>query len=206
MLVRSTVIDSDLTRVDKGIAFVRDRLVPAVEELEGGLGVSMLVNRATGHTVTYSMWGTRVAMAASGAALAKLRHDAGAILGGIPLAEEWEVAELYRARRDQQGFAVRSTRLEYDRDDTEHFVDVFRTTTVPALTLVDGFTGAELLVDRDRGVAVALTTFADRRALEDSRRVATEIRRTSIEKARARVTQVVESDLVLTVSHVPDQA
>lgn len=206
MLVRSTVIDSDLTRVDRGIAFVRDRVVPAVEKLDGGLGVSMLVNRATGHTVTHSMWGTRVAMAASGAALAKLRHEAGAILGGIPLAEEWEVAELYRARRDQLGFAVRSTRLEYDRDDTEHFVDVFRTTTVPALTLVDGFTGAELLVDRDRGVAVALTTFADRRALEDGRRVTAEIRRTSIEKARARVTQVVETDLVLTVSHVPDQA
>lgn len=206
MLVRSTIIDSDPTRVDQGIAFVRDRVVPAVERLEGGLGVSMLVNRATGHTVTTSMWGTRVAMAASGAALAQLRHEAGAVLGGIPLAEEWEVAELYRVRRDEPGFAVQSIRVDLHRDDSEHLVDTFRTTTVPALAVLDGFTGAELLLDRDHGRGVVLTTFTDRVALEHDRRAIADIRQASIEKAHARATQVVEADLVLTVSHLPDQA
>ena len=206
MLVRSTVIDSDPSRVDQGIAFVRDRVVPAVAALEGSLGVEMMVNRSTGRTVTSSLWGTRVAMAASGAALATLRHEAAAVLGGIPLAEEWEVAELYRVRRDRPGFAVRSTRLEYDPGDAEHLVDTFRTTTVPALALLDGFTGAALLIDLDAGTGLAYATFSDRRAMEDGRRAAAEIRRTSIEKAHAHATEIVEGELVLTELHLPDQA
>jgi hypothetical protein len=206
VLVRCTVIEGDPSTLDQGIAFVRQRVLPAVDRLEGSLGLTMVANRSTGHTVTSTLWGTRVQMAASGAVLTPLRHEAGSVLGGIPLAEEWEVADLYRARRDQPGFGVRSTRLEFDPADAEHLVDTVRTTTVPALALLDGFASATLLIDLDGGVGVALASFADRRAMEDSRRAAAEIRRTTVEKAHAHVTEITEGDLVIAATHLLDQA
>ncbi len=206
MLVRSTVIDADRARVDDGITFVRDRVLPLVAELDGALGLTMLVNRTTGQTETSTVWGTRAAMAASDRLLTSVREEAGALMGGRPRAEEWEVAELYRVRRPRRGFANRSTRLEFDPCDAELLVDIYRTTTVPALSMLDGFASAGLLIDLDAGRGVSLVTFVDRSALEDSRRAAAEIRKTSVEKANAQVTEVVEAEMVLAELHLPDQA
>jgi hypothetical protein len=166
----------------------------------------MLVNRVTGRTITSTMWGTRAALEASAGPLGELRAEAAVLLGGMPLVEEWELAELYRARRPQAGYATRSTRIEYDPADAEQLVDVFRTTAVPALALIDGFASAALLIDLDKGKGVTLVTFTDRRAMEDSRRASAEIRRTTVEKAHALATEVVEADLVVSSLHVPDQA
>jgi hypothetical protein len=206
MFVRSTVIDADRARLDDGITFVRERVVPLVAGLEGALGLTMLVNRITGQTETSTLWGTRAAMAGSDRLLTSVREQAGALMSGRPRAEEWEVAELYRVRRPRTGFANRSTRLEFDPGDAARLVDIYRTTSVPALSMLDGFASAGLLIDLDAGRGVSLVTFVDRAALEDSRRTAAEIRRTSVAKANAAVTEVVEAEMVLVELHLPDQA
>jgi hypothetical protein len=204
--IRSTVLDTDPALVDGGIALVRERLLPLVDGLDHSLGASMLVNRPTGRTITSTMWGTRSALESSAEVMDELRAEAALQLGGVPLVEQWELAELYRSRRPEPGFATRSTRLEYDPADAEQLVDVFRTTAVPALALIDGFASAALLIDLDRGKGVTLVTFTDRRAMEDSRRASAEIRRTTVDKAHALATEVVEADLVVSHLHVPDQA
>lgn len=206
MHVRSSVLDTEPALVDTAVALVRDRVVPLADRLDGGHGTTMLVNRVTGRTVTSTMWGTREALEASAEALGQVRAEAALLLGAQPLVEEWELAELYRARRPAAGFASRSTRLEFDPADAEQLVDVFRTTAVPALALIDGFASAALLIDLDRGAGVTLVTFTDRQLLEDSRRASAEIRRTTVEKAHARATEVVEGDLVVAAMHLPDQA
>lgn len=206
MFVRSTVIDAEPARVGDGVAFVRDRVLPLITDLDGNLGLTMLVNRVTGRTVTSSMWGTRAAMERTVPTVVPVRNEVAMLLGGMPVAEEWEVAELFRVRRDEPGFANRSTRLEFDPGDAEQLVDIYRTTTVHALSMLDGFASAGLLIDLDEGRAVSLVTFVDRQSMEDSRRAAAEIRRTSVDKAHARATEVVESEMVLAELHLPDQA
>ncbi len=206
MFVRSTVLDLEPARVPDAIDLVRSRVIPLLETLDGSHGATMLVNRATGRTVTSSLWGTRAALEASAAPLGTLRAEVADLLGGAPLVEEWELAELYRTRRPEAGFASRSTRVEFRPADAEHLVDVFRTTTAPALSLIEGFASAALLIDLEHGKGVTLVTFADRVSLEDSRRAAAEIRRTTVEKAHARATEVVEADLVVVEMHLPDQA
>lgn len=206
MFLRSTVIDADPARVEEGIRFVRDRVLPLVSELDGNLGLLMLANRATGRTVTSTFWAGAAALEASGRLITSIREEAGAILAGRPFAEEWEVAELHRVRRAEPGFASRTTRLEFDRGDAEHLVDTYRTTTVPALSLLEGFASAGLLLDLDGGRAVSVVTFEDWRALETSRRPAAEIRRTSEEKAHARATEIVEADVVVADLRMPEEA
>jgi hypothetical protein len=204
--IRSTSLDSEPGRLDVGIAFVREQLLPMLDSMAGSLGATMLANRATGRTITSTMWGTRSALEASAEQLGELRAEAAAVLGGVPVVDEWELAELYRARPPADGFATRSTRLEYDPGDAEQLVDIFRTTAVPALSLLDGFASAALLIDLDRGTGVTLVTFIDRQSMEDSRRASAEIRRTTVEKAHALATEVIEADLVVSALHVPDQA
>ncbi len=206
MHVRSTTLDVEPGRVDLAVALVREQLLPLVATLEGSFGLSMEVDRVTGRTVTRTMWGTATQQAASLRVLAPLRDDLAVRLGARPVVEHWEVAELYRAARPRPGDASRSTRLEFDLGDAEQLVDVVRTTTVPSLALLDGFVSAALLVDLDTATGLMLVTFTDRQALQDSRRASAEIRRTTVDKAHARATEVVEADLVIAEVHVPDQA
>lgn len=197
MFIRSTIIDGDPRRVDDAITYVRDTVVPFVSGLEGTLGLSMLVNRSRGRTITSTAWRSEAAMHDSLDVLAAIRDECARIMGGPATPEQWTVAERDRVRAPEPGFGNRSTRLAFDPADTDLLVDTYRTTTIPALHLLPGYCGAVLLVDRDQGRAVSSVTFESRAHLEASRRAAAEIRQTSVEKAHARAGEVVESEIVV---------
>ena len=206
MYVSSTVLDLEPRQVSAAVGLVRDRVLPVLATLEGSRGATMMANRATGRTITSTLWGTRGAMEAGAAPLGPFRAQAHELLGGAALVEEWEVAELFREHHYTAGFATRSTRIEFQPRDAQQLVDVVRTTMVPALAMIDGFASAALLIDIDRGSGVTLVTFTDRQSLEDSRRAAAEIRRTTVEKAHAQATEVVEADVLVAEIRLPDQA
>lgn len=197
MYVRSTVIDGDPRRVNDAIGYVRDTVVPFVARLDGTLGLSLLVNRSTGRTVTSTAWRSEETMADSLDAVRAIRNEAARILGGTPTLEQWLVAERDRVRAPEVGFGTRSTRVSFHPGDADLLVDTFRATTVPALALLPGYCGAVLLLDRARGLAVSSVTFDSREHLEQSRRSAAEIRQVSVEKAHARAVEVVESEVAI---------
>lgn len=197
MYVRSTVIDGDPRRVDDAITYVRDTVVPFVAGLDGSLGASMLVSRSMGRTITSTAWRSAEAMADSLDALAAIRTEGARIMGGQAVPEQWTVAERDRVRAPEVGFANRSTRLAFAPADADLLVDTYRSSTIPSLSLLAGYCGAVLLIDRDRGQAVSSVTFDTRTRLEDSRRTAAEIRRTSVEKAHAKVMEIVECEIAV---------
>ena len=204
MFVRSTVMDLPPRKVAEGIAHVRDQALPVVLGHAGCLGFSMLVERRTGHVVTSSAWGTRAAMDASRDALAQTRAQAAALLlATTPVVEQWEVADLLRARDIEPGFAHRSTRLEFDPGDAEQVVEIYRSVTAPVLAALDGFSCASLLIDLDARSGLAQVTFVDRRTMQDSRRAAAEIRRSTAAASDARTVDVLECDVVVAESRLP---
>lgn len=197
MFIRSTIIDGDPRRIDDAITYVRDTVVPFVASLEGTLGLSMLVNRSTGRTITSTAWRSEEAMRDSLDMLASIRDEGARIMGGRALPEQWTVAERDRVRAPEPGFGNRSTRLSFDPADTDLLIDTYRATSIPALRLLPGYCGAVLLVDRDEGKAVSSVTFDSRDSLEASRRGAAEIRQTSVEKAHAKAIEIVECEIVI---------
>lgn len=197
MYVRSTMIDGDPRRVDDAIAFVRDTVLPFVEKLDGNMGLTMLVNRSSGRTITSTGWADRAAMEQSLDALRPLRSQAGKLVGGEPVPEQWEVAERQRVRAPQPGYGNRSTRVQLAPEDIDLLIDTYRTTSIPSLSLLPGYCAAMLLVDRTHGVAVSTVAFDSRAHLEESRRKAAEIRQASIEKAHAKALEVFESDIAI---------
>lgn len=197
MYVRSTIIDGDPRRVNDAIAFVRDSVVPFVAKLDGNLGLSMLVNRSTGRTITSTAWRSKESMDDSRDVLRSIRTEGARIMNGEAIPEQWLVAERDRVRAPEPGFGNRSTRLTFEPADADLLVDTYRSTSIPALGLLPGYCGALLLLDRDRGQAVSTVTFDSRAHMEESRRGAAEIRRNSVEKAHAVAVEVVECEIVL---------
>ncbi|MGH8892589.1 MAG: hypothetical protein ACRDWY_04680 [Actinomycetes bacterium] len=203
MFIRSTTIDGDPRRIDEAIAFVRQHVLPAVPRLPGSLGTLLLVNRVDGRTVTCTGWRSAAALRDSVDALGSARDKTARILGGAATVEHWEVAERLRLRRAEAGFAARWTRLQIRPADVDMLVETFRTSAAPALSLLPGFCGTALLVDRPAGRAVTSVTCDSRRSLEDGRREAARTRQVLLDKADAVAVEVVESEVALAAFYQP---
>ena len=51
MYARSTTVRAHPEALDDGIAYVRDKILPAVRKMDGCIGLSMLVDRTSGRCV-----------------------------------------------------------------------------------------------------------------------------------------------------------
>src|SRR6478609_8135173 len=105
--------------VDDGIAYVRDEVMPALLELAGCIGLSLMVDRQTGRCIATSAWDNADAMAESADAAGRLRAQAGERFGGPATAEDWEIAVLHREHSSDPGAWVRATWVTVPPELTE---------------------------------------------------------------------------------------
>jgi hypothetical protein len=204
MFVRATTINADLARVDEGIAFVRESVVPAIDTLPGSLGLSMFVDRSTGTTTVSTAWETEQARADADAVLTPLRAKGNRLMGGgTPVTELFELAVIDRLRPAQAGFCSRLTRVTIDPTQVEDAIDAYTSSTLHDLQLLDGYCSAVLLVDRARGLGVVSVTFDSRAHLEASRERADQIRRSGLAKAGAEIGEVREAEIVIAGLRLP---
>ena len=107
MYARSTSLQAKVSSMDAGIDLIRDEVLPAVQAMQGCVGLSMMADRKSGRCIVTSAWESQDDMRASDAAIAPLRERAGKVLGGVPYVEEWEIAGLHRNHHSHQGACVR---------------------------------------------------------------------------------------------------
>ncbi len=204
MYARSTTIDARPDALDAGVAHVRDVLMPATRGVDACVGLSLLVNPASGCCVVTTAWRTAEAMR-TGADRLREEHDGlAAVLGGRAADEEWEIAVLHRAHRSRPGACVRIVRVQVAQ--VEHSVDLYRMVLLPKITAFTGFCSASLMVDRISGHAVSSVTFDSREAMRCTRNLAAVVREGATREADAEILDVAEFDLALAHLHVPEQA
>lgn len=204
MYARSTHVDADPAKVDAGIAFVRDRVMPALAEMDGFVGLSMLADRGSGRCIAAAAWRDREALDASAAGVAPLRERGAAVFGGRPTVAEWEIALLHRARASSEGAATRVTWCTFDPSGLDRAVDTFSMAMLPRLDDLPGFCSTSVMVDRSSGRAAIAATYADRAGLEASRPKVEAMRREFVEATGGEVTEVAEFDLALAHLRVPE--
>lgn len=206
MYARSTLVDVERGRIRELVTFVETRVRLLAGALEGSMGLTMLADRRSGRSVVTTVWGTEPAMHASVAPVGAVLDEAPLRFGATPASEEWRMAELHRLREGEPGFWSRSTRVEFDPADTDLVVDIYRTTTIPALDLLPGFCSAALFIDRRSGRGVSTVTFDSHAALVSSRTPVQEIRQVSADKAQARVGESLELEVAITAMTMPREA
>jgi heme-degrading monooxygenase HmoA len=79
-------------KLEDGIRFVRDQIVPLLKQQAGFLAVMMGVNREDGRAYVTSAWESAEARQASDAVVSDRRRQAGQLMGGIQVTvDEYEV-------------------------------------------------------------------------------------------------------------------
>ena len=167
MFARSTSISADPAKLDAGIDFIRGDVMPAVMDMDGCVGMSLVVDRAAGRAIVTGCWESEEAMESSDARVAELRARGGEIMGGEPAVDLWEIASMHRDHMAGEGSCCRITWGQTEDMDT--LIKKYRDTILPMIEAVDGFCSASLFVDRGRGLMCATVTFDSAAALEASR-------------------------------------
>ena len=206
MYARSTTIQAQPTSIDDGIAHMRDKVMPALEAIDGCVGLSLLVDRTSGRCIATSSWESEEAMRASAESLRPIRDRAAELFGGGAQIEEWEIAAMHREHRAGEGACVRATWVKVDPDQLDGGIEFYKATILPALEELEGFCSASLLVDRASGRGVAAATFDNAEAIEQNKDQLDKIKATGSREANAEVLDQCDFELALAHLRVPEMA
>src|SRR3989449_6784694 len=97
MYVRATRVQNPPDAVEKGIAFFKEKVAPALKGAPGNAGAILLVDRKTGAAVGITMWATAQALGASEQVGISSRTQSAAATGG----------SIVNVERGEQGIADR---------------------------------------------------------------------------------------------------
>ena len=205
MYARSTILRARPESVDDGIADVRDRVVPALQEMAGFAGYSVLVDRSGGRCIVTTAWHDEGALVESRERVHELRRQAAEKFGdSAPEVREWEIATLHRERPVAEGGWARVTWLRIPTDRVDRQIEVYKDTVLPRLQGLPGFCSASLLVDRREGRAAGAVVYESHEALAATREAATRIRSEAVTSTGAEVMEVAEFEVALAHLRVPE--
>src|ERR1700687_2849460 len=132
---RATTFRAQSSSIDADIAHVRDTVMPALEGIEGYIGLSLLVDRPPRRCIATSSWQSEEAMRASEESVRPVRDRAAEIFGGSAQVEEWEIAVLHRDHRSSEVACVRATWVKVGPDQIDRGIDFYKMTILPAITV-----------------------------------------------------------------------
>jgi Antibiotic biosynthesis monooxygenase len=200
---RSTTVQARPDAIDTGIAHLRDNVMPELMDLEGCIGLSLIVDRESGRCIATSAWETEQAMRTAERPVESIRRDAADQFGGtVQKVERWEIAVLHREHRAAEGARTRCTWLQMP--DLDRAVDAFKTRVLPGVEEMDGFCSASLFIDRAAGRAVSAIAWDTQDAMDRSRDPMTELRTAVTRDIGAEVLEVAEFELALAHLRVPE--
>ncbi|RBY90490.1 hypothetical protein DQ244_12455 [Blastococcus sp. TBT05-19] len=168
MHARSTTIHGDRGSVDRGIAYVRDEVMPRMRAMDGCVGLSMLADRGSGHCIVTTSWADESALRASEDGVRALAERTVETLGGRPELERWEIAAMHRVHEPHPAAACRVTWLRSDPGSVDRAVDAVRLSLMPKLEDLPGFCGVSVMVRRADGLTVAAVSYDTAEDLEEA--------------------------------------
>ncbi|NEK87817.1 hypothetical protein GCU60_18925 [Blastococcus saxobsidens] len=204
MYARSTTISGTPLNVDRGVVYVRDRVLPAVMGMDGFIGLSMLADRQNGRCIVTTAWEDSAALQRSAGGVKAMRARAADILGGPAVVEEWTIAVLHRLHAAPEGACARVTWTRGHPDRIDRLADAFAVSIVPRLEDIPGFCSVSMLVNPQDGRATTAVTYDSRDALQRSLDRATDLRQEFTRQMGAQALEVATFDLVVAQLRVPE--
>ncbi|GAA2728574.1 hypothetical protein [Streptomyces nogalater] len=196
MFVRAVYATGDPALLDTAVRSLNSEGRDLLEERPGYRGAGIFVDRGLGKLLTVSWWETEEARHNSDEVMRERREALLEPFAGTVSVANYEAAVFHQIEHPRQGGGLRAARLEFDPRDADLVVDAFRATVVPRAEALPGLCRASLLLDRERGRAVAGALFTDRAALAASRAAMAGARHEASAKAHVDVTGLEEFEVV----------
>src|SRR5882724_1720793 len=168
MRARVNLITADPDRMADTIGYIKTSVRPAVESMDGSLGLSLYANAEIGVAVLESFWASREAMIHSEQMAAPRRTDVVRRAVGTVCVERYRVPVYEREAPLDTGTGLRLTRMDVDADRIDDTVECYGTTVVPRMADAGGFCAALLLVDPKTGHSISETIWDSQKALAAS--------------------------------------
>jgi len=186
---------------------MRNELMPELENIDGYVGISLLVDRESGRCIITAAYESEDAMRAAADKANQLRNQAAEKFGGnVEKIEEWEIGVLHRDHQSADGACVRATWIKVPPDQANRTIEFYKDSVLPSLEDLEGFCSASLLMNRANGRAVSTATFDSRDAMENNREQSKELRNTRSREMGADVLDVGEFELAIAHLRVPEMA
>jgi heme-degrading monooxygenase HmoA len=202
---RSFTIEGQPLSVDIGIAHVRDVVMSEMHEIDGYVGMSLLVDRQSGRCIATSSWETIASMRSSAERVAIIRDHVALMFDGSASVEEWHIASLHRRHRSPEGAFVRATWLKVVPDQLERSLDFYRMAVLPEMERLEGFSSSSLMIDHPAGRrAVSCSTFDSQAAMARNSDEASELRSRQARDLGAEIVDVAEFELAIARLRVPE--
>jgi len=202
---RSFTIEGQPLSIDTGVAHCQDVVMPALQAIDGWVGLSLLVDRQSGKCIVTSSWQNLQAMRAGAEKVAIIRDRAALMFDGSARVEEWDIALLHRHHRSGEGACVRATWFKVVPERLDQSLDFYRSAVLPEMESLDGFCSASLMVDHPaRRRAVSSSTFDSLDAMGRTGEAATELRSRRARDLGAEIVDVAEFELAIAHLRVPE--
>jgi quinol monooxygenase YgiN len=201
---RSTTITAQAGRIDDGIAVINE-LMPTMSDIEGWMGISLLVDRSSRRCIATTSWESESAMRASSQQVKPLRERLlESMGGGSPEIQEWEIALLHRDHNAPDGAGARVTWGRPRQGELDATADMIKTMVMPALESQAGFCSFSLLMNREAGLLCGTASFENMADLEASQDFAAQLRAKLSERTGTEIVDVAECELAVHHLRVPE--
>ena len=205
MYARTTTISADPQRLHEGVADVRDNVMPAVAEMPGHTGLSMLCDRDSGRCIVTTGWRDEESMAASRDRVMQMRERAAQRFNSRDTeVQEWEIAVMHRLHNAGDEAYARVLWSHIDPARTDETLDAFRSAIIPRMDEVPGFCSLSLLIDRKTGRGSVTTVYTDRAAMDATRDTISAMRDEFTARMGVMVTEEAEFEVVMHSLRVPE--
>jgi hypothetical protein len=153
MYVRVTSTRADPARLEDGIAYIRDEVLPKTRLMKGSLGSVVGVDRSSGRGSLMSCWTDRESLDATHQAVVGMRSAAARRLDGSDTTvETFEIAHLHLVKLAEPGSCTRTTRAEMPPEVVDRALQSFKDKVVPFFERDDGICAVMVMVNRETGV------------------------------------------------------
>ena len=206
MYARSTTVYGDPMRMDGGIAYVRDTVMPAIHQMAGSVGLSMLCDRESGRCIVTTAWRDEMSMHDTEGAVHDMRQRAAEMLGGPADVQEWDIAVMHRMHEAHNGACTRVIYGSIDMEKLDDVVSTMRMNLLPRMEELPGFCAVSHMIDRETGRSATAVTYDSKADMLAANEQAKALREEFTSGVGMEIIGIAEFDLVLAHLRVPEMA
>jgi hypothetical protein len=170
---------TDAKDIDAGIEYVRDTVSPVLHQQKGFAGSIASADRANRLFGVLSRWETEADRDASESAMLKAREEGQEIIGGGLSVEYFEEVLFEHVAPARVGNSLLVTRATMDPGKVDEALELFQREVLPGIRKGPGLLFVRQVVNRQTGVALVGTGWADAAAMDAAVEAAEERRRST---------------------------